>query len=180
VIASSIGTPSEAVISVGALELFPGETMTEGILDRLLATLDVRVHAFAVCHVQKGWRLVFAPMNAVSIHYVLSGHGVLRVGNGTSFPFGPHSILRVFGQSASVFIQRVRLRQAAHLLGTTDLPIKIIANSVGYASRSHFSRAFRNFYSVDPRAYLTLQSLTDEPAPPDAFWSGHPDRREDP
>ena len=76
--------------------------MTEGILDRLLATLDVRVHAFAVCHVQKGWRLVFAPMNAVIIHYVLSGHGVLRVGNGTSFPFGPHSILIVpprIGQS---------------------------------------------------------------------------------
>lgn len=312
--------------------------MTEGILDRLLATLDVRVHAFAVCHVQKGWRLVFAPMNAVIIHYVLSGHGVLRVGNGTSFPFGPHSILivpprigqslgtsdgnlreagaadnclmmadglirfaagagekdiftacgtisatyngalglfdtllqplvedvsrvtrlhgafqtlfeelshpdigtralsealmkqclvlllrhyladhgvesplfaalqdprlaraitavlsrpderhgldelaeqagmsrsafseqfsRVFGQSASVFIQRVRLRQAAHLLGTTDLPIKIVANSVGYASRSHFSRAFRNFYSVDPRAYRTLQSLTDETGAP--------------
>ena len=323
--------------------------MTEGILDKLLATLDVRLHAFAVCHVQKGWRLVFDPMNAVIIHYVLSGHGVLRAGNGAPIPFGPHSILivpprigqslctsdgnlreaeaaencllmadglirftagagdkdiftvcgtisatyngalglfdtlphplvedvsgvvrlrsafqmlfdelshpgigtralsealmkqclvlllrhyladhgirsplfaalqdhrlaravtailsrpegrhgldelaeqagmsrsafserfsKVFGQSPVEFVQRVRLRQAAHLLGTTDLPVKVVASSVGYASRSHFSRAFRTVYNVDPRSYRTLKSLTDEPAPPESLWSGQPTDR---
>jgi len=86
---------------------------------------------------------------------------------------------KVFGLSPIEFVQRVRLRQAAHLLGTTDLPVKVIASSVGYASRSHFSRAFRAFYNVDPKSYRTLKVLTDEPAPPEALWSGRPSRDPD-
>ena len=40
-------------------------------LDRLLTTLAVRIHAFAICWIQTGWRLAFDPMDAVTIHYVL-------------------------------------------------------------------------------------------------------------
>ena len=63
------------------------------VLDRLLATLDTRLHAFAVCEVQRGFRLVFDPMKAVVIHYVLAGTGLLQVGAAPPVRFGPHYIL---------------------------------------------------------------------------------------
>ncbi len=297
------------------------------VLDRLLATLDTRLHAFALCEVQRGFRLVFDPMGMVVIHYVLVGTGSLQVGDGKVLPFGPHSILvvpprqrqrlsasegetkdiraeencsplpdrlvrfgaetgggdllvlfdtlsepivedvsavehlrsafqlmlvelsrpmigtraltealmkqclvillrqhfmrgsissplfaalqdqrlthavasiiehpggrhslqglaaiagmsrssftarfgEVFGQSALDFVSKVRLRHAAYLLITTDLPIKVVASSVGYASRSHFSSAFSAAYGVNPTSYRSINAFQESPSPaPDA------------
>ena len=59
------------------------------LLDRLLITLAVRLHAFSVCEIQRGWRLVFSPFEAITIHYVLRGSGSLRVGQGPWIPFAP-------------------------------------------------------------------------------------------
>lgn len=69
--------------------------MAADTLDRLLTTLAVRLHAFSVCAVQEGWRLAFAPLDAVVVHCVLRGTGGLRVGNGPWRPFGPGSVLVV-------------------------------------------------------------------------------------
>ncbi len=307
------------------------------VLDRLLATLDTRLHAFALCEVQRGFRLVFNPMGMVVIHYVLVGTGSLQVGDGKVVPFGPHSILvvpprqrqrlsasegetkdiraeencsplpdrlvrfgaetgggdllvlcgsisatyggtfglfdtlsepivedvsgvehlrsafqlmlaelsrpmigtrgltealmkqclvillrqhfmrgsissplfaalqdqrlthavasiiehpggrhslqglaaiagmsrssftarfaEVFGQSALDFVSKVRLRHAAYLLITTDLPIKVVASSVGYASRSHFSSAFSAAYGVNPTTYRSINAFQESPSP---------------
>jgi AraC family transcriptional regulator, activator of mtrCDE len=55
-----------------------------------------------------------------------------------------------FEMSPMEFVAKTRLRHAAHLLRTTPLPIKVIAASVGFTSRSHFSRAFRDAYGSDP------------------------------
>ncbi len=63
------------------------------ILDKLLATLDVQLHAFAVCEIRPGWRLVFDGMDAVIIHYVLAGTGALQTEGRAAFSFGPQSIL---------------------------------------------------------------------------------------
>ncbi len=60
---------------------------------------------------------------------------------------------RVFGESLLDYIQGVRLAQATSLLTQTDLPIKSIAASVGFASRSHFSRAFRKHRGEDPTSF---------------------------
>ena len=49
-----------------------------------------------------------------------------------------------------VSVKSVRLRHAAHLLRTTDVPVKAIAGAIGYRSRSQFSRAFRAHYDLDP------------------------------
>ena len=57
---------------------------------------------------------------------------------------------RAFGQGPMEFVQKTRLGAAMRLLTTTDLPVKVIATSVGYASRSHFSRAFAAAYGMDP------------------------------
>ena len=51
------------------------------------------------------------------------------------------------------FVKEVRLNLAARLLRTTDLPVKVVARRVGYASRSYFSRAFKARYRVDPLGF---------------------------
>ncbi len=69
-------------------------------------------------------------------------------------PFGlTQEFERVFGESLLEYIQGVRLYQASTLLTQTDLPIKFIAASVGFASRSHFSRAFRKRQGEDPTTF---------------------------
>ena len=60
---------------------------------------------------------------------------------------------RAFGQGPIDFVQKARLRIAARLLRVTDLPIKVIAQSVGYASPRSFSRAFLAGYGHGPSEY---------------------------
>lgn len=59
----------------------------------------------------------------------------------------------VFGQPPIEFLKQLRLHHGARLLRTTDMPVALIASAVGYASRSYFSRAFRETYGSDPRRY---------------------------
>ncbi|WP_408903003.1 AraC family transcriptional regulator [Methylobacterium radiotolerans] len=58
-----------------------------------------------------------------------------------------------FGEGPIEYLHRVRLRLAAQLLTTSPMPVKVIAASVGYTSRSYFSHAFKAAYGVDPSAY---------------------------
>jgi hypothetical protein len=69
--------------------------MYAAILDKLLTTLSVRLHAFAVCEIQEGYRLGFDPMEAVTIHYILAGNGVVQIGSGTSVSFSPNCVVVV-------------------------------------------------------------------------------------
>lgn len=69
--------------------------MAADTLDRLLTALTVRLHAFSICEIQTGWRLTFPAFEAVTVHFVLMGSGVLNVGNGLALPFVPNSILVV-------------------------------------------------------------------------------------
>lgn len=86
-------------------------------------------------------------------------------------PEAPHSVAalaRIAGMSRSAFakafeqtmgdtpigfVGRVRLAKARDLLLATDDPVASIAESVGFASRSHFSSRFRERYGEDPTAY---------------------------
>ena len=65
---------------------------------------------------------------------------------------------KAFQQSPIDFVQKARLSIAVRLLTTTDLPIKVIAKSIGYVSRSYFSRAFRAVYGADPSSFRTGSS----------------------
>jgi AraC-like DNA-binding protein len=58
-----------------------------------------------------------------------------------------------FGRSAMDFLKELRLRRAANTLANTKLPVKTVAKSVGYASRSYFSRAFKAFYGIGPAGF---------------------------
>ncbi|MFQ5785310.1 MAG: AraC family transcriptional regulator [Alphaproteobacteria bacterium] len=59
----------------------------------------------------------------------------------------------VFDRPPMDFLREIRLRHAARLLCSSNLPVKAVANSVGYASRSYFSRAFKAFYGTDPAGF---------------------------
>ncbi|SFU70492.1 AraC-type DNA-binding protein [Methylobacterium sp. 174MFSha1.1] len=58
-----------------------------------------------------------------------------------------------FDEGPIEFLQRARLQLAAKLLTTSPMPVKVIAESVGYASRSYFSHAFKAAYRCDPSTY---------------------------
>ena len=88
-----------------------------------------------------------------------------------SEPAAPHnvaSLAKVSGMSRSAFAKafeatigttpieflgRARLARARDLILATDDPIAAIAESVGFASRSHFSSRFRVRYGEDPTSY---------------------------
>lgn len=67
--------------------------MKTEIIERLLCLLDVRLHALALCEVGRGARLKLPGMDAVLVHYVLEGEGVLTSEDGTRTPFGPNTLL---------------------------------------------------------------------------------------
>ena len=64
----------------------------------------------------------------------------------------------VLGQPPHEFQINYKLRRAAMLLKTTSLPVEKIANSVGYSSRSSFSRAFKSLFKEDPAGYRKISS----------------------
>ncbi|MDX5984373.1 helix-turn-helix domain-containing protein [Sphingomonas echinoides] len=56
------------------------------------------------------------------------------------------------------FVARARLQQGADLLNGTRLPVKMIASNIGFASRSHFSRAFSAAYGADPSSFRRMSA----------------------
>ncbi len=58
-----------------------------------------------------------------------------------------------YGSGPMEFVLAQRLDEAATLLRSTSLPVKSVAATVGFDSRSYFSRAFRAKFGVDPSAY---------------------------
>ncbi|WP_416444360.1 helix-turn-helix domain-containing protein [Leeuwenhoekiella sp. A16] len=51
------------------------------------------------------------------------------------------------------YIKNVRIEKAEELIKTTDFSISEIVYSVGFTSRSYFSKIFKNKYNTTPKAY---------------------------
>lgn len=62
------------------------------LLERLFENLSLRVEPFAMCEVSSGWRLSMDERDWVTFHFVLRGHGALRVGRGPLMPLAPHTV----------------------------------------------------------------------------------------
>ena len=60
------------------------------------------------------------------------------------------------GMAAGKYILKLRMEQARVLLIDSDMPISIIANSVGYKDQSAFCRRFRAYYGVPPKLIRKL------------------------
>jgi len=83
-------------------------------------------------------------------------------------PFSVESLADIAGMSRAAFAKRfteaygagpmellrsLRMRKAGDLLRNTDLPMKRVADSVGFSSRSAFSRAFEATSGQSPSAF---------------------------
>lgn len=66
-----------------------------------------------------------------------------------------------FGTSPIDLHKRIRLHHASELLERTDLPIAMVAQTIGYESRTYFSRAFRAEFGVDPRSFRARRRKED-------------------
>ena len=60
---------------------------------------------------------------------------------------------KCFARTPMDYLRDVRLRRAAQLLQTSALPVDGVAGKVGYASRSHFSRAFNDQFGMSPAEF---------------------------
>ena len=61
-----------------------------------------------------------------------------------------------FSKSPMSLVNHVRLERAAKLLASSQSSVKKIGKSVGFASRSHFSQAFKKHTGVTPARYRNL------------------------
>lgn len=59
----------------------------------------------------------------------------------------------LYSRTVSDFIKHIRLQKGEHLMVTTDLNISEIVYSIGFYSRSYFSKIFRQEFGCSPRVY---------------------------
>lgn len=58
-----------------------------------------------------------------------------------------------YGSGPMDLLRAIRLRRAAELLTSSDLPVKRVAELVGYQSRSYFTRAFEAEHGLPPDTF---------------------------
>ena len=59
----------------------------------------------------------------------------------------------LYGKSIHNFVRSIRMENAKYLLENRDLSIGQIANLSGYINASHFARAFREEYGLNPNNF---------------------------
>ena len=64
-------------------------------------------------------------------------------------------LLAYTGLSTSAFIRSQRLKQALHILKTSDITINEVAYSVGFNTPSYFIKCFKDVYNKTPAEYLS-------------------------
>jgi two-component system response regulator YesN len=57
------------------------------------------------------------------------------------------------GETITNFLKRIRIHHACEILKSTDLPLKQIAEQVGYMDYSYFGRMFKNVTGLTPDLY---------------------------
>lgn len=72
---------------------------------------------------------------------------------GLSLTHFSHRFREVFGVSPGRHLHRLRLQEAMRLLRETDLPIKAVAQHLGYPNLPNFYRAFRKAAGTTPARY---------------------------
>ena len=69
-------------------------------------------------------------------------------------PFHFHRIYRgITGETVAATVRRLRLARAAQMLAAGDESVTQVGMAVGYDSPQAFSRAFREFTGIAPRAF---------------------------
>ena len=73
------------------------------------------------------------------------------------FHIHPNHLSRVFreayGAAPKQYLQELKLNKAAQMLRATELPVALIAESIGFEDQRGFSRAFKKRWGVSPTEY---------------------------
>lgn len=85
---------------------------------------------------------------------------------GTSYAYFSTLFKQQTGETYSGYLTRVRMEEAARLLGETGLPVAEVAARVGYLYPKHFSRAFKKFHGRSPQQYAAGEATDDRPPTP--------------
>ena len=64
-----------------------------------------------------------------------------------------HRFRAAMGKSPHAVLIHLRMRKAEELLAFTGLPVKCVANTVGYGDTANFARAFSMLHGCSPTAY---------------------------
>jgi AraC-like DNA-binding protein len=59
----------------------------------------------------------------------------------------------LFARTVTEYIRHIRLKAARELMNTTDLSISQIVYSIGFTSRSYFSKIFKEKYGMTPHEF---------------------------
>lgn len=66
------------------------------------------------------------------------------------------------GVTVQEYITELRLKKAKTFLGDSDLPVKDVARSCGFANEYYFSNFFREHQSMSPTKFRTLAKSTEK------------------
>jgi transcriptional regulator GlxA family with amidase domain len=77
----------------------------------------------------------------------------LAAASGMSRSLFAERFSEAFDRPPMDMLKQIRLHRAANLLRTTNLPVQVVGFTVGYISRSYFSRAFKAAYGSDPKGF---------------------------
>lgn len=91
-------------------------------IDQWLSMLDVEFVRLTECRIGQGWALAFEGFGQPGLHYVLSGHGQLRVGGAAPIELAPHRAI-IVSPSRSYHFESVRGNEAPLSFRTISLPI---------------------------------------------------------
>lgn len=147
----------EAMLGEFASPKLGTRALSEALLKQCLVHL---IRKLAPDPVEAGWlfgitdtrlaRAVLAMVESPAQHFTLKS--LARNSGMSRASFADH-FQAAFGTTPIDLLKRIRLRHAARLLETTDLPIAAIARSIGYESRTYFSRAFRAEFGTYPKDF---------------------------
>lgn len=69
------------------------------------------------------------------------------------------NIKRLTGQTPSMFVLNIKMKQAKKLMLTTGMTSADISNKLGYCNPNHFSRQFKDFYGISPSEFRKQQNI---------------------
>ena len=96
----------------------------------------------------------FSLMHYIDTHvYTMKTPGELATVTNYNYSYLSHLFHSVTSQTISGYFQKKRLETAAALLDEDDLQIGEIATMLHYSSVYAFSKAFRTYFGISPRAY---------------------------
>ena len=133
------------------------------ILRQTIASAPSRIQWLTAAHDARLWRTYTAIADHPEASHTLDS--LAKIAQMSRSSFAEH-FKQAFGRGAIDLLKQARLRLAARLLLSSQRSIKTITRDVGYASRSHFSRAFHDHFGQSPLDYRMAHHWSDQQAGP--------------